>query len=128
MEQKIIIPISPTLGGMLREVEWVGFSYWYHDKQEAEMLCKVWLLDDQGNRLQNVDIQQGRVVRIEISNRNKVDVNGLVIEPTDSAWENGIPEYDFYFGAFMLDPQGTPIQVISQALQVLENFNRFNRR
>lgn len=133
MTQEIKIPITPTLQGIAREVSFTGFSFWYHDRQEAEMLCRVWLLDSDGEKLQNADIRQGRTVRIEISNRNRVDANGIVIEPpteendTSEQWKAGIPEYDFYFGAFMLNPQGTPLDVILQAMQVLAQFNRFDR-
>lgn len=126
-DQEIKIPITPTLGGIDREVEFTGFSFWYHDRQDAEMLCRVWLLDAEGNRLENADIQQGRTVRIEISNRNRVTAEGIVIAPDTPEWEQGIPEYDFYFGAFMLNPEGTPLQVILQAITTLAQFNRFDR-
>jgi len=127
MTQEIKIPISPTLQGVAREAEFAGFSFWYHDRQEAEMLCRVWLLDSEGNRIENADIQQGRVVRIEISNRNRVNEQGIVIEPDSEEWQAGVPEYDFYFNAFMLNPEGTPLQVIIQAVQILAQFNRFDR-
>lgn len=125
--QTIKIPITPTLGGIAREVEFTGFSFWYHDRQEAEMLCKVWLVDEQGQRVQNADIQQGRTVRIEISNRNRVTAEGIVIDHNAPEWQQGIPEYDFYFGAFMLNTEATPLQVILQAMTTLAQFNRFDR-
>ena len=133
MTQTIEINITPTLAGIPRKVEFTGFSFWYHDKKEAEMLCKVWLLDENGELLENADLKQGRVVRIEISNRNRVDQNGVLIEPpteendTSVAYENGIPEYDFYFNAFMLNPNGTPVEVITQAITILSQYNRFDR-
>ena len=133
MTQEIKIQIQPTLQGIPRVVEFIGFSFWYHDRKEAEMLCKVWLLDDQGQPIQNADIQQGRTVRVEISNRNRVNEQGVVIEPpteendTSEEWEKGIPEYDFYFTAFMLNPEGAPVNIILQAMQQLAFYNRFDR-
>ena len=119
MNQEIKISITPTLQGIAREAEFAGFSFWYHDRQEAEMLCKVWLLDEQGNQLENVDVRQGRTVRISISNNNRVTPEGVTINPETPEWQNGIPEYDFYFNAFMLSPQGSPVQVILGALQIM---------
>jgi hypothetical protein len=127
MTQEIKIPITPTLQGIAREAEFTGFSFWYHDRQEAEMLCRVWLINSEGNRIENADIQQGRVVRIEISNRNRVNEQGIVLDPNSEEWQLGIPEYDFYFSAFMLNTESTPLQVIIQAMQILAQFNRFDR-
>jgi hypothetical protein len=139
MEQQIKIPITPTLQGIAREVEWMGFSFWYHDKQEAEMLCRIWMLDNESNRLENADLAQGRTVRISISNRNRVTEQGVTIaipteeNGTQEAWNNGIPEYDFYFGAFMLQANGTPLDVILGSMQLMaqikdeNNLTRFDR-
>jgi hypothetical protein len=139
INQTIKISITPTLQDIAREVEWVGFSYWYHDRQEAEMLCRIWMIDSEGNRLKNADLAQGRTVRISISNRNRVTSEGVTIPmPTEEnkmqeAWDNGIPEYDFYFGAFMLQADGTPLDVIVGSLQLMaqlkdeNNLTRFDR-
>lgn len=126
INQEVKIKISPTVGGIERFVHWNGFSFWYHERQEAEMLCTVVLMENE-ERVQNPDLVQDRTVRIEISNRNRVGQNGVVIAPDTPEWEQGIPEYDFYFGAFMLNPEGTPLQVILQAITTLAQFNRFDR-
>lgn len=133
INQTIKIPITPTLQGIAREVEWTGFSYWYHKRQEAEMLCEIWMLDNEGNRLENIDLAQGRTVRISISNRNRVTEQGVTISPESEDWVNGIPEYDFYFNAFMLQANGTPLDVIIGSLQLMaqlkdeNNLTRFDR-
>jgi len=139
MEQQIKIPITPTLQGIAREVEWVGFPNWDHETKEAEMKCRIWLLDDKGNRMENADLAQGRTVRISISNRNRVTNEGITIpmpteeNDTQEAWNNGIPEYDFYFNAFMLQANGTPLDVILGSMQLMaqlkdeNNLTRFDR-
>jgi hypothetical protein len=127
MEQQIKIPITPTVEGIARIAAFEGFGFWYHSRQKAEMICSVWMVDSEGNIIESIDLNQGRWVRIEISNVNRVTEQGIVIPPDDPNLANGIPEYDFYFGAFMLNPQGTPLDVIVQAMIILNQFNRFDR-
>jgi hypothetical protein len=132
MNQEIKIKISPTVGGIERHVHWNGFSYWYHERQEAEMLCTVVLMQND-ERVQNPDLVQDRTVRIEISNRNRVTQEGVLIPPpseendTSEAWATGIPEYDFYFGSFMMNQEMTSLQVIMYALSQLALHGRFDR-
>jgi hypothetical protein len=126
MNQEVKIKISPTVGGIERFVHWNGFSYWYHERQEAEMLCTVVLIQND-ERVENPDLVQDRTVRIEISNRNKVTQDGVLIELNTPEWATGIPEYDFYFGSFMMNQEMTSLQVIMYALSQLALHGRFDR-
>jgi hypothetical protein len=126
INQEVKIKISPTVGGIERFVHWNGFSYWYHERQEAEMLCTVVLMQND-ERVQNPDLVQDRTVRIEISNRNRVTQDGILIHPDDENWATGIPEYDFYFGSFMMNQEMTSLQVIMYALSQLALHGRFDR-
>jgi hypothetical protein len=126
INQEVKIKISPTVGGIERFVHWNGFSYWYHERQEAEMLCTVVLMQNE-ERVKNPDLVQDRTVRIEISNRNKVTEDGVLIPPDDEKWATGMPEYDFYFGSFMMNQEMTSLQVIMYALSQLALHGRFDR-
>jgi hypothetical protein len=126
INQEVKIKISPTVGGIERFVHWNGFSYWYHERQEAEMLCTVVLMQND-ERVQNPDLVQDRTVRIEISNRNRVTQEGILIPSDAPEWATGIPEYDFYFGSFMMNQEMTSLQVIMYALSQLALHGRFDR-
>lgn len=125
MNQEIKIQITDSLG-FERWVKWCGFSNWDHERQEAEMLCKVILIDGE-NKVSNADIQQDRLVRIEISNRNRVDQEGVLIPHDNENWATGIPEYDFYFVSFMLNNETNGVQVLMYAMTKLDEHLRFER-
>ena len=133
INQEIFIPITPTVEGIKRIVKFEGFNFWYHTRKIAEMSCSIWMVNNDNQPIKNLDLNQGRAIRIEISNNNRVTEQGITIAPNSIDWQNGIPEYDFYFSAFMLQANGTPLDVILGSMQLMaqlkdeNNLTRFDR-
>jgi hypothetical protein len=105
---------------------------------EAHVKWEEMYLDDKGQPIID-DTVATREIISHISNSNVVTMEGIVIdsenfpkldEESDEEYTErfegikatGIPEFDFYIGAVL------NVQAIGQAIQILDQLKRFNRK
>lgn len=150
MKNYISIDINPSpITGFPRKVSLSQLMHIDFDNKTGEIYWKVWQVDEEGEVINNPDLNQGRIVSTPINNSNKVTQGGVMItreyvesqnaqekEETDEEYnqriselmeselENGIPEFEFWLG--LLTSQKFPI-ALTQAAQLLASFGRFDR-
>lgn len=136
---QVIVQISnhPILD-KTRAIRVKQIAYIDFDLSEAQVKWEELFLDENDNPIIDDTVATREIVS-HISNVNKVDENGVVIDSenfpkledeTDEDYQTrlqglkdaGFPEFDFYIGAVL------NTQAIGQAIQVLDNLNRFNRK
>jgi hypothetical protein len=126
------IEITSNRAGDRRIVIWDGIEAMSNVNRYANITWIVRHVDEEGNPIQDLDLNQDRRVITPISDYNLVTDQGIVITPDQfetpeayqEAYDAGIPEYTFWMA--MIEQTPLP-EVISLAAQMLAQFNRFDR-
>jgi hypothetical protein len=154
MIQPIEKPISSTtIDGHIiaRKVRFEGIQYFEYSQKHAQIIWKVFLIDTEGEYINHPDVNQGRIVLSPIVNTNRVNELGITItkeyimsqnpqnfeeessleyntrinELYNNEWNNGTPEFDFYFNSLTIYPLSI---VLNQAIDLLDSLGRFDRK
>lgn len=129
---KIQKTIPPNSLGILRRVTWEGIERLSFKNKYAQIFWNVEMVDENGNLLEEPDLNQERQVMSILSNENRVNENGLLVIPeyydTEEEYQAAllvsIPEFDFWVGAIH---QVTLPQLITGAIDMLVSTGRFDR-
>jgi hypothetical protein len=136
---QIVIPISnhPALKKKraisLHEISVINFKLKY-----AKVLWEEVFLDDENKEIKDETVSN-RIIESIIDNSNTVTAQGIVIdsdnfpkmeneddekyiERIDKMKSEGYPEFEFYINAVL------NTQAIGQAILILDNLKRFNRK
>ena len=130
--------LNPDGSGKARAIRLVEINYINFDIKEARVVWQEVFLDEKDQPIKDETVAIRKIVS-DISNTNKVTEQGIVIEEAnfpkqegeeDEAYqerlnsmkEKGIPEFDFYISAVV------NTQAIGQAISLLDQLNRFNRK
>jgi nicotinic acid phosphoribosyltransferase len=110
----------------LKQIAYIDF-----DIKEALVTWEEVFLDEDDNPILD-DTVSNRTIQSHISNANKVNEQGIVIDSDNfteldsdqlaEAQEQGFPEFDFYVS------QVLNMEAIEQAIEVLDQMKRFDRR
>ncbi|MGE0931660.1 hypothetical protein [Peijinzhouia sedimentorum] len=115
-QDTILINIPANAQGIARKVAYLGIERKDHFKRYAAINWMVILLDNEAEHLKSKDYQQYRMVTTEISDNNRVDIQGMMLDPASPEWAGGYPEYTFWWNAISTMP--LPV-VLNQAVGIL---------
>lgn len=149
---KIIKPISDTEilnKTYKREVHFEGINSLSLTTKSAEIIWKVYILDDNGQIVDHPNLIQGRIQSSLISNMFRVTAEGVTITPEyvkslnpkneneldidyeyrikdlyDQMFANGFPEFDFYWTALFTNPLPS---VISQSIVTIDELKGYDK-
>lgn len=128
----ITIQISNTEIGTKRQVIFEGINSMSHENKTANIVWCVQQIDEQGELLDPLTVNQSRKVITNISDANRVTQEGNLIDRPDfetdeafqEAFDNGYPEYSYWWN--LINQHPLPV-ILNQAAQILNSFNRFDK-
>jgi len=123
METRLEKPLGETSFGTKKKVVFEGINSMSFQNGFANIVWLIYQYDVDGNIIESKDLVQARRIVTPISNADRVDRNGMKLIQGTIEWDNGIPQFDFYWSAIQSMPLPSVLQQAAELLEIQGVFN-----